>query len=88
MKRILNVDAMYKTKDVYKNLERFAKRFPEAADFCDFDKDCTIDQIQQSLPLTDKFFADGNVNKDWSYYFDIDFDQDGMYIWFIQRKED
>ena len=88
MRIISNVGAMYKTKDVHKNLEKFAKRFPEASDFCEFDKDLTIEQIKQGLPVTDKYSSDGTIYNDWSYYFDIDFDQDGMYIWFIERKED
>ena len=86
MKRIVNVDAEYKTNNVHKNIARFAKRFPEAAEFCEFDTDCTIEEIAKSLPITDKFLADGTVNNDWTYYFDIDFDcGDGMYIWFIKR---
>lgn len=85
MKRVFNVEAMYRTKDVHKNLARFAKRYPEAADYCEFDRDCTIEQIAQALPITDKYLADGTVNNEWTYYFDIDFDQEGMYIWFIQR---
>lgn len=86
MTRIVDVDAQYKTKDIHKNLAKFAKRFPEAADFCEFDVDCTIDEIAKSLPITDKFWADGTVNNDWTYYFDIDFNcGDGMYIWFIER---
>ena len=85
MKRIIDVDAMYRTKDVYKNLARFAKKFPEAADYCGIDEGFTIEQIKRALPLTDKYFADGTVNNEWTYYFDIDFDQEEMYIWFIQR---
>ena len=86
MKRIVDVSAEYKTNDIHKNLARFAKKFPKAADFCEFDTDCTIEEIAKSLPITDKFFADGTVNNDWTYYFDIDFDrEDGMYIWFIER---
>lgn len=86
MKRIVNVDAEYKTMNVHKNLERFAKRFPEAAEFCEFDKDCTLEEIQKSLPITDKYLADGTVNNEWTYYLNIDFNcGDKMYIWFIQR---
>lgn len=86
MTRTVNVGAMYRTKDVHKNLARFAKKFPEAAEFCEFDNECTIEEIKKSLPLTDKYLADGTVNDEWYYYFDIDFDQDGMYIWFIKRE--
>ena len=87
MKRIVNVEAGYKTKDIHRNLERFSDKFPEASAFCAFDKDCTIDDISKSLPITDKFLADGTVNNEWTYYFDIDFDfGDGIYIWFIQRS--
>lgn len=86
MKRIVNVDAEYKTKDIHKNIARFAKRFSEAAEFCGFDTDCTIEDIAKSLPITDKFLADGTVNDDWTYYFGIDFNcGDGMYIWCIKR---
>lgn len=85
MKRTIDVDAMYKSRNVYKNLARFAKKFPEAAEYCEFDEDCTIEQITQALPITDKYLADGTVNNEWTYYFDIDFKQEGMYIWFIQR---
>lgn len=85
MERTVNVDATYRTKDVYKNLARFAKKYPAAAEFCEFDEGHTIEEIKKSLPLTDKFFADGTINDEWTYYFDIDFDQDGMYVWFIQR---
>lgn len=85
MKTTISVDAMYKSRDVYKNLARFAKKFPEAAEYCEFNKDCTIEQIAQSLPITDKYFADGTITNEWTYYFDIDFEQEGMYIWFIQR---
>lgn len=86
MRRILEVDAEYKTNNIHKNLARFAKRFPEAAEFCEFDTDCTIEEIARALPITDKFWADGTVNQDWTYYFDIDFDyEDRMYIWFIKR---
>ena len=85
MKRTVNVDAFYRTNNVHKNLARFAKRFPEAADFCEFDDTCTVEEIAKSLPITDKYWADGTVNEEWTYHFDIDFDQDGMYIWFIGR---
>lgn len=85
MKRTINVDAMYRTKDVYKNLARFAKRFPEAAEYCEIDEGHTIEEIAKCLPITDKYYADGTINDEWTYYFDIDFDQDGMYMWFIQR---
>lgn len=85
MKRTINVDTMYKTKNVYKNLARFAKKFPEAANYCEFDEGHTIEEIAKSLPITDKYFADGTINEEWTYYFDIDFDQEGMYMWFIQR---
>ena len=85
MKRTVDVDSIYKTKDVHANLARFAKKFPEAAAYCEFDEDCTIEQIAKSLPITDKYLADGTVNNEWTYYFDIDLDQDGMYIWFIER---
>lgn len=85
MTRTIDVDAMYRTKDVYKNLAKFAKKFPEAKDYCEFDNDRTIEEIAKSLPITDKYFADGTINDEWAYYFDIDFEQDGMYIWFIQR---
>lgn len=85
MKRVIDVDAIYKTKDVHKNLARFAKKFPEAAEYCEFDADCTIEEIANALPITDKYFADGTVNNEWTYYFDIDFEQDGMYLWFIKR---
>jgi hypothetical protein len=85
MKRTINVDAMYRTKDVHKNLMRFAKNFPEAKAFCEFDDDCTIEEIAKSLPITDKYWADGTVYEDWTYYFNIDFDQDGMYIYYIER---
>ena len=85
MKRTVNVDAIYKTKDIHKNLARFAKKYPAAADYCEFDKECTVEQIIKALPITDKFWADGTINKEWTYYFDIDIDQDGMYIWFIER---
>lgn len=84
MKRTVNVDSIYRTKDISKNLDRFAKKFPEASDYCEFG-DCTIEEVKKSLPITDKYFADGTINNDWTYYFDIDFDQDGMYIWFIKR---
>lgn len=86
MTRIVDVDAMYKTKDVYKNLERFGKRFPEAKEFCEFDKECTSEEIAKALPITDMYLADGTINKEWTYYFDIDFNQDGMYMWFIERR--
>lgn len=85
MTRIVDVDAMYRTKDIYKNLARFAKKFPEATEYCEFDEGHTIEEIAKSLPITDKYFADGTVNNDWTYYFDIDFNQDGMYMWFIER---
>lgn len=86
MKRIVNVDAEYKTMDIHKNLARFARRFPEAADYCYFDDDCSVEDIAKSLPITDKFYADGTVNNDWSYYLNIDFDCcGGIYIWFIGR---
>lgn len=86
MKRIVNVDAEYKTKDIHKNIARFAKRFSEAAEFCEFDTDCTIDDVAKSLPITDKFLADGTINDNWTYYFGIDFNcGDGMYIWCIKR---
>lgn len=85
MKKTIDVDAMYKSRDVYKNLARFAKKFPEVAEYCEVDEDCTIEQITQALPITDKYLADGTVNNEWTYYFDIDFEQEGMYIWFIQR---
>ena len=84
MKRIVNIDSIYKTKDICKNLARFAKKFPEAAEYSEF-SDYTIEQVKNALPITDKYFADGTINNDWSYYFDIDFDQDGMYIWLIKR---
>lgn len=85
MTRIVDVDAMYKTKDVYKNLERFAKKFPEAASYCEFDEGYTNEEIAKALPITDKYLADGTINEEWTYYFDIDFNQDGMYMWFIER---
>ena len=85
MTRIVDVDATYMTRNVYKNLARFAKRYPEAAEFCEFDEGHTNEEIAKSLPLTDKYNADGTINEEWTYYFDIDFYQDGMYIWFIER---
>jgi hypothetical protein len=85
MTRIVDVDAMYKTKDVYKNLKRFAKRFPEAAEFCELDEGHTNEEIAKCLPITDKYFADGTINEEWTYYFNIDIEQDGMYMWFIKR---
>lgn len=85
MERIVNVDAIYRTKDVRKNIAKFIKKHPEAAEYCDFDKNCTSEEIINSLPITDKFFADGTINNEWTYYFDIDIDQDGMYVWFIKR---
>lgn len=85
MKRTVNVEALYKAKDIHKSLARFAKRFPEAKDYCEFDKDCTVEEIAKSLPITDKYLADGAINNEWTYFFDVDFDQDGFYIWFIQR---
>lgn len=85
MERIVNVDAEYKTMNVQKNLERFAQKFPAAAAFCEFDS-YKIEDIRAALPLTDKFLADGTVNNDWTYYFDIDFDcGTGMYVWYIER---
>lgn len=89
MERIVNADAMYREKDVYKALKDFAKRFPNAAPFCEFDEGLTNEEIKQGLPITDKFNADGTVNNNWTYYFDIDFDQGGLYnfyIWYIERE--
>lgn len=89
MERIVNADAMYRTKDVYKALKDFAKRFPNAAPFCEFDEGLTNEEIEQRLPITDKYLADGTINKEWTYYFNIDFDQGGLhnlYIWYIERE--
>lgn len=86
MKRVVNVDAIYKTKDIQKNLVKFAKKFTESAEYCDFDKSCTNEEILKALPITDKYFADGTINTEWTYYLDIDIEQDGMYIWFIKRE--
>ena len=61
------------------------KRFPEAAAYCEFDKDATDEDIKRALPITDKTFADGTYNENWTYYFDIDIDEDEMYMWFIVR---
>lgn len=85
MTRVVNVDAIYKSRDIHKNLKKFAKRFPEASAYCEFDKDATLEDIKRSLPITDKFYADGTVYENWTYYFDIDIDEDGMYMWFIKR---
>ena len=86
MKRTYEAEAEYATMNVKKNLERFAKRFPKAADFCEFDE-ITPEVLKSCLPITDKFLADGTVNNDWTYYFDIDFNcGDGMYIWYIERQ--
>ena len=85
MKRVVNVDAIYRTKDIHKNLKKFAKRFPEASAYCDFDEDATAEDIIKGFPITDKFNADGTIYENWTYYFDIDIDQDGMYMWFIER---
>ena len=85
MRRIIDVDMMCKTKDIRKNLARFARKFPEAKDFCEFDDDCTVEAVAKALPITDKYWADGTVYEDWTYYFNIDFDQDGMYIYYIER---
>ena len=84
MKRTVNVVAIYKTKDICKNLERFANKYPEVADYCKFG-DLIIEDFKNALPITDKYLADGTVNNDWTYYFDIDFNQEGMYIWFVKR---
>lgn len=85
MTRVINVDAIYRTKDIHKNLKKFVKRFPEASAYCEFDKDATLDDIKKSLPITDKYFADGTINENWTYYFDIDIDENEMYMWFIVR---
>lgn len=87
MKRTTDIDAMYRTQNVKKNLERFATKHPEAAPFCEFDE-YSVEEIAKALPITDKYWADGSVNDDWTYYFDIDFDNDGMYVWFIERTSE
>lgn len=85
MKRTVECGAMFKNHNVQKNLAKFVEKVPAATPFCEFNDDCTIDEIVKALPITDKFLADGTVNHDWTYYFDIDADEDGMYVWFIER---
>ena len=85
MTRVVNVDAIYRTKDIHKNLKKFAKRFPEASAYCEFDEDATAEEIIKGFPITDKYLADGTFNEQWTYYLDIYIDDDGMYMWFIKR---
>ena len=85
MKRTIDIDKFYRTNDIRKALEKFSKAYPVAAPFSDFDEGCTEPDILSSLPMTDKYWADGKVNNEWTYYFDIDAQEDGYYIWYIER---
>ena len=85
MTRTKDYDLFVKGNDIHKALRKFEKNFPDTEDFTCFDIDCTIEEIKSYLPVTDKFMADGTINNDWTYYFDIDVQEDGFYLWFIER---
>lgn len=87
MRRKIEVDYFSRQKDIHKALRAFEKKFPCAKDFTCFDIDMTAEEIRTMLPMTDRDLADGTKNMNWTYYFDIDMDQeDGFYIWYIERE--
>lgn len=85
MERIRDYDAFYKTNNIYTALKRFTKKFPEVAVMTDFDEGHTNEEIISCLPITDMNLADGTRNNDWTYYFNIDSQEEGFYIWYIER---
>ena len=86
MIRTKDYDGFYKTKNIHTALNRFSKKYPCVADFAEFDE-FKEEAIIPSLPITDKYLSDGTINNEWSYYFNIDVQEDGYYIWYIERAK-